>query len=156
MVPQKVSTRLDFLTYSFTGREMKTVFHSLSFQYGSLRRVTRWIPYVKEQPPLYEVSSKQKYVLLCPKWVDYNEAEWWKSFISWTQTSENDSVLAFIVYLALSCGLQKGPLSGQCSREPAAIHGSAVLQSCWLEEVKSGDCMGLQNSKMRKMRAGWE
>lgn len=51
---------------------MKTVVDGLSFEYRWLRRVTTYIPYVKEQP--YKASSIKKMVPLCPQWVDYTEA----------------------------------------------------------------------------------
>lgn len=59
MVPHKVSMRFELLTYCFTDREMKTVVVSLSFEYRWLRRVTSYISYVKEQPPLYKASAIQ-------------------------------------------------------------------------------------------------
>lgn len=63
------------------------------------------------------------------EWIALKQLAEWNSFISRSETSKNNSVLAIVVYLVLNCALLKKYFHWAMLREPAnyELNSSAYL-----------------------------
>lgn len=102
------------------------------------------------------LPNKSRFCYVQSEWITVKQLiEWWKSFTSWTQTSEDDWL-----HVRFLCAPGTWPWSAERSFVWAVLlwasSNKAVLQSCCHKEIKFGDCIGLLKSKMGRMRARWE